>query len=48
MDYGDKDTIFHGLTYVHEHAETIRDQKVKVKLKENIQKIIQGERDLFF
>lgn len=48
MDYGDKDTIHKGLTYVHEHAETIRDQKVKEKLKENIQKIIQGERDLFF
>lgn len=48
MDYADKDTIFHGLTYVHEHAETIRDQKVKEKLKEKIQRIIDGERDLFF
>jgi 2-iminoacetate synthase len=48
MDYGDQDTINRGLQYVYKHSETIRDQSVKGKLKRNIQKIINGERDLFF
>jgi 2-iminoacetate synthase len=48
MDYGDQDLIEKGLKYVFEHSETIRNQKAKEKLKENIYKIIKGERDLFF
>ena len=48
MDYGDQDTINRGLQYVYKHSETIRDQSVKGKLKRNIQKIINGERDHIF
>lgn len=48
MDYGDQDLIETGLKYVFKHAETIKDQTVKEKLKTNIYKIIKGERDLFF
>ena len=48
MDYGDKELMALGIEFVLEHAETIKDQAVKGKLKENIDKIINGERDLFF
>ncbi len=48
MDYGDEEFMRKGLRFVYQHAETIRNQKVKEKLKENITKIIKGERDLFF
>ena len=48
MDYGDKELMAVGLEFVLNHAETIKNQTVKGKLKENIQKIINGERDLFF
>jgi len=48
MDYGDQDLREKGLAYVHKHAETIKNQTVKGKLKRNIEKIINGERDLFF
>ncbi len=48
MDYGDKDLMALGLEFALERAENIKDQKVKGKLKENIKKIINGERDLFF
>ncbi|MCK5388594.1 MAG: [FeFe] hydrogenase H-cluster radical SAM maturase HydG [Candidatus Izimaplasma sp.] len=48
MDYADGEFKEKGLKFVWQHAETIKDQKVKGKLKENIQRIINGERDLFF
>ena len=48
MDYGDKELMGLGLQFVWEHAETIKNQTVKDKLKDNINKIINGERDLFF
>lgn len=48
MDYGDQELIEKGLKYVFEHAETIKNQTVKAKLKENIYRMIKGERDLFF
>ncbi len=48
MDYGDKELMAIGLEFVFEHAETIKDQRVKGKLKENIDRIVNGERDLFF
>jgi len=48
MDYGDQELIEKGLKYVFEHAETIKNQTIKDKLKQNIYKIIKGERDLFF
>jgi 2-iminoacetate synthase len=48
MDYGDQELIEKGLKYVFEHAETIKDQKIKEKLKTNIYRMIKGERDLFF
>jgi len=48
LDYGDKDLKENGLAFVREHAETIKNQKVKDKLKENIERIVSGERDLFF
>ena len=48
MDYGDQELIEKGLKYVLDHAETIKNQTIKEKLKENIFKIIKGERDLFF
>jgi len=48
MDYGDQELIDKGLKYVLDHAETIKNQAIKEKLKENIFKIIKGERDLFF
>jgi 2-iminoacetate synthase len=48
MDYGDQELIEKGLKYVLEHAETIKNQTVKEKLKLNIYRIIKGERDLFF
>lgn len=48
MDYGDQTLIEKGLKYVFEHAETIKNQTVKEKLKTNIYRIIKGERDLFF
>ena len=48
MDYGDQELTEKGLKYVLGHAETIKNQTVKEKLKENIFRIIKGERDLFF
>ena len=48
MDYGDQELIEKGLKYVLEHAENIKNQTIKEKLKNNIFKIIKGERDLFF
>lgn len=48
MDYGDQELIEKGLKYVFEHSETIKNQSAKKKLKENIFRIIKGERDLFF
>ncbi len=48
MDYGDQDLIESGLQYIFKHAETIKNQTVKEKLKTNIYRIIKGERDLFF
>ena len=48
MDYGDQELIEKGLKYVFEHAENIKNQTVKEKLKANIYRIIKGERDLFF
>ena len=48
MDYGDQELIEKGLKYVLEHANTIKNQTIKEKLKSNIFKIIKGERDLFF
>ncbi len=48
MDYGDQDLIETGLKFIFSHAETIKNQTVKEKLKTNIYRIIKGERDLFF
>ena len=48
MDYGDEELKETGLKFVLIHAETIKNQKVKELLKININKIIMGERDLFF
>ena len=48
MDYGDQELIEKGLKYVLSNAENIKNQTVKVKLKENIFRIIKGDRDLFF
>ncbi len=48
MDYGDQDLIESGLKYILEHAGTIKNQTIKEKLKNNIFRIIKGERDLFF
>lgn len=48
MDYSDDSLKGKGLDFIWKHAETIKNQTVKGKLKENIQKIIDGERDLFF
>ncbi len=48
MDYADLELKEKGLKFVWSHAETIKDQRVKGKLKKNIQRIIDGERDLFF
>lgn len=48
MDYGDQELIETGLKFVFKHADTIKNQTVKEKLKTNIYRIIKGERDLFF
>lgn len=48
MDYGDKEMMAIGLSFVLEHAENVKNKTVKKKLKENINKIISGQRDLFF
>lgn len=48
MDYGDQELIESGLKYILEHANTIKNQTIKEKLKDNIFRIIKGERDLFF
>ena len=48
MDYADAELKESGLKFVWQHAETIKDQTVKDKLKVNIHRIINGERDLFF
>ncbi len=48
MDYGDKEMMAIGLEFVYEHAKNIKNQTVKGKLEENIERIINGERDLFF
>ncbi|MCF7926620.1 MAG: [FeFe] hydrogenase H-cluster radical SAM maturase HydG [Candidatus Izimaplasma sp.] len=48
MDYGDYELKEKGLDYIDEHAQTIKHQKVKQKLLNNIERIKQGERDLFF
>lgn len=48
MDYGDDSLKEKGLKYVKKHAKTIKNQTVKDKLEQNIERIVQGERDLFF
>lgn len=48
LDYGDESLKVRGLAYVKKHSETIRNQAVKEKLKVNIERLINGERDLFF
>ena len=48
MDFSDESLKEKGLAFVWSHAETIKNQTVKDKLKTNIQRIIDGERDLFF
>lgn len=48
MDYGDESMLKNGLKFVKQHADNIKDIRVKAKLNENIERIIQGERDLFF
>ncbi len=48
MDNGDEEMKRTGLSFIQKHAETIKNQKVKEKLKDNIIKIVNGERDLFF
>lgn len=48
MDYGDEDLIEKGLKFVFNHADTIKHQAVKAKLKHNIYRIIKGDRDLYF
>lgn len=48
MDYGDEALMETGLKFIFDHAETIKNQTVKEKLKSNIYRIIKGERDLFF
>ncbi len=48
MDYADEELKESGLKFAWQHAETIKDQTVKAKLLVNIDRIIKGERDLFF
>ena len=48
MDFGDNDLKESGLKFVFEHADKIKNQKIKDKLIENINRIVNGERDLFF
>lgn len=48
LDYGDESLKERGLAYVKKHSDTIRNQAVKEKLKANIERLINGERDLFF
>lgn len=48
LDYGDKDLKDNGLKFVREHAETIKNQKVKNQLMQYIDRIVAGERDLYF
>lgn len=48
MDYGDEELIEKGLKFIFNHADTIKHQTVKTKLKSNIYRIIKGERDLYF
>ena len=48
MDYGDEELTETGLKFIFNHAENIRNQTVKQKLKTNIYRIIKGERDLYF
>ena len=48
MDYADDELKEKGLKFVIQHSKTIKDQTVKEKLKVNIDRIIKGERDLFF
>ncbi|MEC9485131.1 MAG: [FeFe] hydrogenase H-cluster radical SAM maturase HydG [Candidatus Izemoplasma sp.] len=48
MDYGDDTLKKEGLEFVRNHANNIKHVTVKNKLLTNIDRIIQGERDLFF
>lgn len=48
MDYSDQELKQKGLTYIMERAKHIKNETVKDKLNENINRIINGERDLFF
>ncbi len=48
MDYGDEAMVKSGMKYINKHAKTIKNDKIKDTLKENIKRIIAGERDLFF
>lgn len=48
MDYSDSSLKESGLKYIIDRAEKIKNDTVKDKLKNNIQRIIDGERDLFF
>lgn len=48
LDYGDEELKENGLVFVREHAESIKNQKVKKQLVEYINRIVDGERDLYF
>lgn len=48
VDYSDDTLREKALEFIWSHAEKIKNQTVKEKLKENIQRIIDGEHDLFF
>ena len=48
MDYGDDELREKGLVFVKDHAENIKNQTVKAKLINNINLIVEGERDLYF
>ena len=48
LDYGDESLKQTGIAYVKKQSENIKNQAVKEKLKENIERLISGERDLFF
>lgn len=48
MDYGDDSMKKSGLKFVKDHAKRIKHEQVKDKLNNHIERIIQGERDLFF
>ena len=47
VDYASPDTKKIGFSYIEKEIEEIKDDKVKAIVRENVSKIVDGERDFY-